>query len=72
MKNGVYLDTNGTFPHLKGERALLDIREDAPNTLTAQFNNTSFPQAYGWWTFDRADFEIETPTEERTADVSIV
>jgi hypothetical protein len=57
MLTGTFLDPENTHPHLKGQRALLERRDTGG--IFAQFNDRELKEAYGWWPFPEAYFNID-------------
>lgn len=55
---GVFLDRDGTHPHLKGKEALLQTRPGSHNELRVSFGDITLSEAYGWHTFGYTEFDI--------------
>lgn len=58
MKHGKYVGEN---PRFKDKTALVRASLIGGQVL-AQFDDTTLPEAHGWWPFKAPDFEIDLPT----------
>lgn len=62
MRSYVHATYKGHQTRLSGKTALVQINREDPTRCTAQFDDQSLPEAFGWWAMGTKDFAIR-PSE---------
>lgn len=55
---GVFNDPDGKSPHLKGKRAMIYVDPSDPEYCSAQFDDDTLDEAYGWRQIPLASFTL--------------
>ncbi len=62
----------GPQERLKGKLALVQLDGLEPHKCTAQFDDTSLPEAYGWHPFKVSEFDIRPSQKAEYWDMGAV